>query len=132
MKMSRASSELSILRSSIKLINLRLNSFDCVFMAGYSFFFPQELGFEEGQSVLLLEKFSTVQAVLASCSDAARGKITCTYFTKRASIHWRGVMYRIGYMLKEMHSLFSIYSIDEVLFVLQFGAKIHQFCNRGR
>lgn len=30
-----------------------------------------ELGFEEVQSVLLLEKFSTVQAVLASCSDAA-------------------------------------------------------------
>lgn len=31
-----------------------------------------ELGFEEVQSVLLLEKFSTVQAVLASCSDAAK------------------------------------------------------------
>ncbi|XP_022052725.1 stress-induced-phosphoprotein 1 isoform X1 [Acanthochromis polyacanthus] len=31
-----------------------------------------ELGFEEMQSVLLLEKYSTVQAVLASCSDAAR------------------------------------------------------------
>ncbi|XP_034408450.1 hsp70-Hsp90 organizing protein 1 [Cyclopterus lumpus] len=31
-----------------------------------------ELGFEEVQSVLLLEKCSTVQAVLASCSDAAR------------------------------------------------------------
>ncbi|XP_061601459.1 uncharacterized protein zgc:123010 [Cololabis saira] len=31
-----------------------------------------ELGFEEVQSVLLLEKFSTVSAVLASCSDAAR------------------------------------------------------------
>ncbi|XP_059215511.1 stress-induced-phosphoprotein 1 isoform X2 [Centropristis striata] len=31
-----------------------------------------DLGFEEMQSVLLLEKFSTVQAVLASCSDAAR------------------------------------------------------------
>lgn len=31
-----------------------------------------ELGFEEVQSVLLLEKFTTVQAVLASCSDAAR------------------------------------------------------------
>ncbi|XP_068424217.1 uncharacterized protein zgc:123010 [Clinocottus analis] len=31
-----------------------------------------ELGFEEVQSVLLLEKYSTVQAVLASCSDAAR------------------------------------------------------------
>ncbi|XP_041645755.1 tetratricopeptide repeat protein 31 isoform X2 [Cheilinus undulatus] len=31
-----------------------------------------ELGFEEGQSVALLEKFSTVQAVLASCSDVAR------------------------------------------------------------
>ncbi|KAM4592071.1 uncharacterized protein PAE49_020695 isoform 1-T1 [Odontesthes bonariensis] len=31
-----------------------------------------ELGFEEMQSVLLLERFSTVQAVLASCSDAAR------------------------------------------------------------
>ncbi|XP_029306384.1 stress-induced-phosphoprotein 1 isoform X2 [Cottoperca gobio] len=31
-----------------------------------------ELGFEEMQSVLLLEKCSTVQAVLASCSDAAR------------------------------------------------------------
>lgn len=31
-----------------------------------------DLGFEEGQSVLLLEKFSTVQAVLASCSDVAR------------------------------------------------------------
>lgn len=38
----------------------------------------QELGFEEVQSVLLLEKCSTVQAVLASCSDAARGKITRT------------------------------------------------------
>ncbi|XP_045926524.1 tetratricopeptide repeat protein 31 isoform X2 [Micropterus dolomieu] len=35
-----------------------------------------ELGFEEVQSVLLLEKFSTVQAVLASCSDAARGITT--------------------------------------------------------
>ncbi|XP_054456062.1 uncharacterized protein zgc:123010 isoform X4 [Anoplopoma fimbria] len=34
-----------------------------------------ELGFEEMQSVLLLEKFSTVQAVLASCSDAARAGI---------------------------------------------------------
>lgn len=32
-----------------------------------------ELGFEEGQSVLLLEKFSTVQAVVASCSDVAKG-----------------------------------------------------------
>ncbi|KAE8280632.1 Tetratricopeptide repeat protein 31 [Larimichthys crocea] len=32
-----------------------------------------ELGFEEGQSVLLLEKFSTVQAVLTSCSDVAKG-----------------------------------------------------------
>ncbi|XP_042358747.1 tetratricopeptide repeat protein 31 [Plectropomus leopardus] len=31
-----------------------------------------DLGFEEVQSVLLLERFSTVQAVLASCSDAAR------------------------------------------------------------
>ncbi|XP_041802755.1 stress-induced-phosphoprotein 1 isoform X1 [Chelmon rostratus] len=31
-----------------------------------------ELGFEEGQSVLLLEKFSTVQAVLSSCSDVPR------------------------------------------------------------
>ncbi|KAM3862966.1 uncharacterized protein ACN63O_012871 [Diretmus argenteus] len=31
-----------------------------------------ELGFEELQSVLLLEKFSTVQAVLASCPDVAR------------------------------------------------------------
>ncbi|XP_068578521.1 uncharacterized protein zgc:123010 isoform X2 [Cebidichthys violaceus] len=31
-----------------------------------------ELGFEEVQSVLLLEKCSTVQAVLSSCSDAAR------------------------------------------------------------
>uniref|UniRef100_UPI0037E79A2C tetratricopeptide repeat protein 31 isoform X3 n=1 Tax=Semicossyphus pulcher TaxID=241346 RepID=UPI0037E79A2C len=31
-----------------------------------------ERGFEEGQSVLLLEKFSTVQAALASCSDVAR------------------------------------------------------------
>ncbi|XP_034007839.1 hsp70-Hsp90 organizing protein 1 [Trematomus bernacchii] len=31
-----------------------------------------ELGFEEMQSVLLLERFSTVQAVLASYSDAAR------------------------------------------------------------
>ncbi|KAG7216381.1 hypothetical protein INR49_021786 [Caranx melampygus] len=31
-----------------------------------------ELGFEEIQSVHLLEKFSTVQAVLAACSDAAR------------------------------------------------------------
>ncbi|XP_068183161.1 uncharacterized protein zgc:123010 isoform X2 [Antennarius striatus] len=29
-----------------------------------------ELGFEEGQSILLLEKFLTVQAVLAACSDA--------------------------------------------------------------
>ncbi|XP_074501926.1 uncharacterized protein LOC141773779 isoform X4 [Sebastes fasciatus] len=31
-----------------------------------------ELGIDEVQSVLLLEKFSTVQAVLASCSDASR------------------------------------------------------------
>ncbi|XP_028279462.1 stress-induced-phosphoprotein 1 isoform X2 [Parambassis ranga] len=31
-----------------------------------------ELGFEEMQSVLLLEKFTTVQAVLATCSEAAR------------------------------------------------------------
>ncbi|KAM4607676.1 uncharacterized protein ACJ7VT_015869 [Polymixia lowei] len=31
-----------------------------------------ELGFEEMQSVLLLEKFSTVQAVLASCPEAVR------------------------------------------------------------
>ncbi|XP_073337630.1 uncharacterized protein [Pagrus major] len=31
-----------------------------------------ELGFEEGQSVMLLEKFSTVQAVLTACSDVAR------------------------------------------------------------
>ncbi|KAF1375736.1 hypothetical protein PFLUV_G00223290 [Perca fluviatilis] len=31
-----------------------------------------EFGFEEMQSVLLLERFSTVQAVLASCSDAVR------------------------------------------------------------
>lgn len=31
-----------------------------------------ELGFEELQSVQLLEKYSTVQAVLAACSDAAR------------------------------------------------------------
>ncbi|XP_047207377.1 tetratricopeptide repeat protein 31 isoform X2 [Girardinichthys multiradiatus] len=31
-----------------------------------------EFGFEEMQSVLLLERFSSVQAVLASCSDAAR------------------------------------------------------------
>ncbi|KAM9804217.1 uncharacterized protein ACB057_007697 [Neosynchiropus ocellatus] len=31
-----------------------------------------ELGFEEMQSVLLLEKLQTVQAVLASCPDAAR------------------------------------------------------------
>ncbi|XP_008277977.1 stress-induced-phosphoprotein 1 isoform X2 [Stegastes partitus] len=34
-----------------------------------------ELGFEEMQSVLLLEKCSTVQAVLASCSDAARAGV---------------------------------------------------------
>ncbi|XP_020565252.1 tetratricopeptide repeat protein 31 isoform X2 [Oryzias latipes] len=31
-----------------------------------------ELGFEETQSIRLLESFSTVQAVLASCSDAAK------------------------------------------------------------
>ncbi|XP_034041092.1 hsp70-Hsp90 organizing protein-like isoform X2 [Thalassophryne amazonica] len=31
-----------------------------------------ELGFEEVQSVLLLEKFSSVQAVLSSCSDFSR------------------------------------------------------------
>ncbi|CAG6017188.1 unnamed protein product [Menidia menidia] len=31
-----------------------------------------ELGFEEPQSFLLLERFSTVQAVLASCSDPSR------------------------------------------------------------
>ncbi|XP_017268234.1 hsp70-Hsp90 organizing protein 1 isoform X1 [Kryptolebias marmoratus] len=31
-----------------------------------------ELGFEEMQSVLLLERFPTVQAALASCSDAAK------------------------------------------------------------
>ncbi|KAM3606777.1 uncharacterized protein V6R79_023088 [Siganus canaliculatus] len=31
-----------------------------------------ELGFEESQSVLLLEKFSTVQAVLASCSEPVK------------------------------------------------------------
>ncbi|XP_040034856.2 uncharacterized protein LOC120820776 isoform X2 [Gasterosteus aculeatus] len=31
-----------------------------------------ELGFEEVQSVSLLEKYSTVQAVLTACSDAAR------------------------------------------------------------
>ncbi|XP_030012639.1 hsp70-Hsp90 organizing protein 1 isoform X3 [Sphaeramia orbicularis] len=31
-----------------------------------------DLGFEEMQSVLLLEKFSTVQAVIASCSDAVK------------------------------------------------------------
>lgn len=44
-----------------------------------SLFLSQELGFEEGQSVMLLEKFSTVQAVLTACSDVARGKITSTY-----------------------------------------------------
>ncbi|XP_034537945.1 hsp70-Hsp90 organizing protein 2 isoform X1 [Notolabrus celidotus] len=31
-----------------------------------------ELGFDDGQSVALLEKFSTVQGVLASCSDVVR------------------------------------------------------------
>uniref|UniRef100_A0A3Q3WMY6 Uncharacterized protein n=1 Tax=Mola mola TaxID=94237 RepID=A0A3Q3WMY6_MOLML len=31
-----------------------------------------ELGFEEGQSVLLLDKYSTVQAVLAACTDVAK------------------------------------------------------------
>lgn len=31
-----------------------------------------ELGYEEGQSVVLLERFSTVQNVLAACSDVAK------------------------------------------------------------
>uniref|UniRef100_A0AAQ6A592 Uncharacterized protein n=1 Tax=Amphiprion ocellaris TaxID=80972 RepID=A0AAQ6A592_AMPOC len=42
------------------------------FRKGSALMGMKELGFEEMQSVLLLEKFSTVQAVLASCSDAAR------------------------------------------------------------
>lgn len=41
--------------------------------------FSQELGFEEGQSVLLLERFSTVSAVLAACSDAAKGRSTMCF-----------------------------------------------------
>lgn len=45
----------------------------------FTFFVDQDLGFEEMQSVLLLEKFLTVPAVLASFSDAARGKITCVH-----------------------------------------------------
>lgn len=57
-----------------------------VFNVFFSLSLSQELGFEEMQSVLLLEKFSTVQAVLASCSDAARSKTQCRCFIKWCSI----------------------------------------------
>lgn len=39
-------------------------------------FFVKELDFEEGQSLLLLEKYSTVPAVLAAYADVGRGEVT--------------------------------------------------------
>lgn len=39
-------------------------------------FFDKELDFEEGQSLLLLEKYSTVPAVLAAYADVGRGEVT--------------------------------------------------------
>lgn len=47
---------------------------------GVYLFFDKEHGFEKGQSVLLLEKYSTVPAVLAACSDVVRGEITHSLF----------------------------------------------------
>lgn len=47
---------------------------------GFFVFFSQELGYEQGQSVTLLEKFFTVPAVLAACSDVAKGKNYIYFF----------------------------------------------------
>lgn len=48
-------------------------------------FFDKELDFEEGQSLLLLEKYSTVPAVLAACADVGRGEITHPPLRERTS-----------------------------------------------
>lgn len=47
---------------------------------GFYLFSDKEHGFDKGQSVLLLEKYSTVPAVLAACSDVVRGEITHSPF----------------------------------------------------
>lgn len=52
----------------------RRMAYTLVVVIWVSLFLPQELGFEEVQSVLLLDRFSTVQGVLAYYSEAAKGK----------------------------------------------------------
>lgn len=56
------------------LPNGRRMAYTLVVVIWVSLFLPQELGFEEVQSVLLLDRFSTVQGVLAYYSEAAKGK----------------------------------------------------------
>lgn len=73
---------------------------------------------------MLLERFSTVQAVLAACSDVAKGKNDFFFFTKT-------------YLFLPLYNCFSmnvlsVLSAEEALFVLQLGAKIHRLCNQGR
>lgn len=47
-------------------------------------FFDKELHFEEGQSLLLLEKYLTVPAVLAAYADVGRGEVTHSAFGERS------------------------------------------------
>lgn len=47
-------------------------------------FFDKELNFEEGQSLLLLEKYSTVPAVLAAYADVGRGEVTHSPLRERS------------------------------------------------
>lgn len=56
------------------LPNGRRMAYTLVVVIWVSLFLPQELGFEEVQSVLLLDRFSTVQGVLAYYSEAAKSK----------------------------------------------------------
>lgn len=51
-------------------------------MAGVGLSCDKEHGFEEGHSLLLLQRYSTVPAVLAACSDVVRGEITHPPFCK--------------------------------------------------
>lgn len=107
------------------LPNGRRMAYTLVVVIWVSLFLPQELGFEEVQSVLLLDRFSTVQGVLAYYSEAAKGKAK----------KWPTVFLLDQISLKQKsYNWFSdVFSCWCFFFPQQqLGAQIHLLCNQGR
>lgn len=84
--MSRTSSKLSSFKTNTMTLPVFAVDGNLVLFinpsAGVYLSSDKEHGFEKGQSVLLLEKYSTVPAVLAACSDVVRGEITLSPFSE--------------------------------------------------